>query len=202
MEGGEQEKGSFIMFDFEARGPSMRLHGVNGVGLVAFDRNGAEVGAYASGIAATEGQTFEEDTKKFWDRNPEALAWTEKHAKPAEQVANEIVAFHADIQARFGEVVWIGWPAAYDWSRLVAFLDAHLPGGTPAALGFKAVCVSSMADALKICAGLDEKPSLESLGFENTDKHNPESDARVQGFAFFEVVRRLGAVRDQSSQKN
>ncbi len=199
MEGETEKGGCFFMIDFEARGPSMRLHGVNAVGIVAFSKSGEEVGAYGSGIAAAEGQTFDEDTQKFWDKNPEALEWTVKNAKPAEQVAGEIVAFHADMQARFGEVVWLGWPAAYDWSRLVAFLDAHLPGGTPAAIGFKAECVSSMANALRISAGMDKKPSPESLGFENPAAHNPVADARVQGFAFFEVVRRLGLVRDQKN---
>lgn len=197
LQGGPTKKGCFIMIDFEMRGPSMRLHGSNGVALVAFDREGVEVGAYATGIAMLEGQTFEADTKKFWDKNPEALAWTEKNAKPADEVAKDIMTFFVEKKAQFGEVVWIGWPAGYDWGCLVAFLDTFLPDGLPSVIGHKATCVSSMADALKICAGLDKKPTLADLGFENQNAHQPEADARVQGLAFFEVVRRLAQVRDQ-----
>lgn len=198
MEGESEKKGCFIMIDFEARGPSMRLHGCNGVGIVAFDRGGEEVGAYASGIAATEGQTFDKNTTVvFWDKFPAALAWTENNAKPADEVARDIMAFFTGMKARFGEVVWIGWPGAYDWACLTAFLDAHLPNGTPAEIGYTARCVSSMAVALGISEGLNKKPTLEDLGFKNPDAHNPLSDARVQGGAFFEVVRRLAQVHDQ-----
>ncbi len=177
-------RGCYFSFDVEARGPSSARNGINGIGIVVFNEDGRVINAYGAGIAMDSSENFD---AKTWAKQPAALAWTQTSPKDPATVAADIAGLYAEARAVFGKVTWIGWPAAYDWARMTGFLDKFLRAGDPEVVGFKATCISSMAEALQLAHALPAKPTLASLGVVNEQAHNPVSDALAQGLAYFKI---------------
>lgn len=194
MSGGEKKKPKkgYVSFDWEARGPHLIRHGMCGVGFVLFDENGAIVEEIGFGIQPVAGQQFDPKTKEeFWDKNPEALRWCETEAVPVEDAARRIVEFYQRAKQQFEEIKWLAWPSAPDWARLHFFLCTYFDGDYPID-EFKADCVSSMAEAYSIMAQVP-KPDTAALGIVNESAHNPISDAKAQGLAYFALMRKMRA---------
>lgn len=127
--------------------------------------------------------------RDFWDKQPAALAWLAEHEQQPWAVAADVTALYAKYRA-LGKVVWLAWPAAYDWGLMATFYGEFAAAGAPS-LGYTAVCVSSLALAVQVATGAAEKPTLDTLGCPIADPHFPGSDAEAQGRAYFECMRRL-----------
>lgn len=189
----------YISFDWEARGPHMKKHGFNGFGAVLFNKDGQVVRDVGFGIQADVWQALDPDTKTtFWDKNPAALRWCETNPLAPQEAAQQIVRFYLQAKAEFKTVQWIAWPAAYDWANLMFFLTEFHPETSPIK-EHKAECVSSMALAYQLAAGLPKKPDLAALGIHNANAHNPVSDALAQGQAFFVLREKLTALAKKES---
>lgn len=208
-DGVRDRRGCYFSFDVESRGPSSARNGINGIGIVVFNEDGNVMHKYGTGISMGGSEQFDAKTwTEFWAKQPAALAWTQTNPKEPATVAAEIAGLYAEARAVFGKVTWIGWPASYDWANLKAFLDKFLRAFDPEVVGFKATCISSMAEALQWAHALPDKPTLASLGVVNEQAHNPVSDALAQGQAFFKIREllkggprtKLEAIQDNPDQ--
>lgn len=189
----------YFSFDFESAGPNYATNGVNGIGVVVFDKDGNEVEVYETGIVLTNGRQMEPGCKQFfWDKNPEALKWIQDHDETPWVVASKIADLYKKYKGLGGKknkIEWVAWPAAYDWGLLVNFMNEFDCSKTQ--IGFKATCASSMCDAYTTAAGLNNKPSLDDLGCPIENPHFPGSDARAQGKAFFVLKQKFAEMNKQ-----
>ena len=171
----------FFSFDFEAQGPNYTTNGVNGLGIVIFDEQGNELECYETGIQCTNGRQMDPNTKSgFWDKQPEALNWINNNLKEPWVVVQDIINLYKKYKQSHGKVVWIAWPAAYDWGLMVDFYNEFKPNNSPN-IGFKAECMSTLFKAYCAQTQITESDGKEKLDFNIKNPHFPGSDARTQG---------------------
>ena len=180
----------YFSFDVESRGPDLLKHGINAIGIVAFDEHGNELEAYETGIAADAGQVFDSEVKElFWDKNPEVLKWIDANSKPGKAVVQEIVDLF-DKYAEKHSVVWIAYPAPYDWALLIAFCQ-NVGGIDVRHFGHKATCISTLMKAYRAIGQLTPDAGFSAVGLVNENPHRPASDARVQGQLYFKLTTKF-----------
>jgi hypothetical protein len=181
----------YFSIDFEARGPSFKLHGINAVGIVVFNSKGRVLTTFSSGIDEP-GKEFAESTKtEFWDKHPQVLVQIQQNMRPAVEVAKTIHATYEYYRGR-GNVIWIAYPASSDWARLKAFFDEHCILFVP----HRCVCISTLLDACAAKQGMLKSDMAKQLEFVNNNQHFPESDAYAQGILYFNICKFLGIKLD------
>lgn len=160
-----------------------------GIGLAVFDAEGNEKAAYEAGIHMLAGQTFDNETQKFWDEHRIERSRIEINCKMPHEVAQDVLSIFQKARAEHGKVTWISWPAASNWAMLYDLLDTYLPDGVPPEVNCEVLCISTMADMQQELRGLTNKPHRESYGTVCVGKHVPVMDALTYGFMFFAMSR-------------
>ncbi len=183
----------YISFDIEADGPSPEINSMISFGLVAFDKT-KEIFSYQANIKPRADRCIDERCiEEFWNQNLEMWDFVNSDQISPEKFALDIE--NILIAYKDYDITWTGYPAAYDWQWLNAYYNKYKSENAPN-IGYSAKCTSTMLWAyckINKIAGKEEKATLWNELSENYKlTHNPEDDARAQGYIFMNLSKKLG----------
>jgi hypothetical protein len=102
----------FVSTDIEADGPIPGPHSMLSFGSVAFDEDGAEVGAFTRNLETLEGAAGHPDTMAWWQTQP--AAWQACRASPVAP-ATAMADYLRFVDELPGKPVFVAYPAGFDF---------------------------------------------------------------------------------------
>jgi hypothetical protein len=103
----------YVSTDIEADGPIPGPHSMLSIGSVAYDATGRELGSFSANLQTLPGASADPATMAWWKGFPEA--WAACRADP-EDPASAMARYAAWLVALPGKPVFVGHPAAWDFS--------------------------------------------------------------------------------------
>ena len=91
----------YISFDVETDGPSLLKHSLLSVGLVLFDKSGAEVDSLSLNIAKRHDAEENPSTMEFWNANKEAWEHCHKDMLNPTDAMNQISDFYRKHSSKY-----------------------------------------------------------------------------------------------------
>jgi hypothetical protein len=204
----------YFHFDVESNGPSPLTSSMLELGICATNPDGTEVGSLCVNFFEVEGMTGTRRVKqwlrdaKIYDRlynHPERLSPSDGMKKVQEFVKS----FPGK------KIMWIAYPAAYDWMWLRSYWDKYLEGDETC--GYTATCLSTLinnhfANYLSHLTDENNLPlefNVFKLSLCNPSlplTHNGLDDARHQAWMFHSFMKNyvhpLSVLHARSSEMN
>jgi hypothetical protein len=117
----------YVSTDVEADGPIPGPHSMLSFGSAAYLPDKTLLGTFAANLAELPGAAADPATLAWWERNPEAWAACRRDQRdPAEAMTG----YRAWLEALPGRPVFVGYPAAWDFSFIYWYL-IRFTGGSP-----------------------------------------------------------------------
>jgi hypothetical protein len=109
----------YVSTDIEADGPIPGLYSMLSIGSAAYKVDGRLLGTFSANLATLPGATEHPEHRKFWSDHPDAWEVARKDPRDPSIVMPEYVEW---IKALPGIPVFVGFPAAYDFSFVAWYL--------------------------------------------------------------------------------
>ena len=175
----------FISVDIEADGPIPGEYSMLSLGAVAFNEHRHEVGSWQSNFYTLEGAGQHPDTMDFWSKNEKAYTYTRQNLRTPDMAMRAFHSWLTDLKS-FGDIVFVGYPATYDFMWVHWYL-VKFTSGDP--FGFAGLDMKSMAyQALDLPW---KRCHIGNFPEDWTDElkgsHYALDDAQKQGQMFFRI---------------
>lgn len=184
----------YLSFDIEADGPSPQLNNMLSIGICGTDHRGQIIVEWERNIFPRYGKSCDPDTMlEFWSKNQDAWRYINKNRISASQAMAELDQLIYDLSSRYNKIIWLAWPAAFDWQWLNCYYQEaaqQQPGTFKSKIGHKATCMSSVwAHVTRNLSKGEETALWKQLSPEEQGNHTPLVDARVQATRYFNLLK-------------
>lgn len=188
-------KNLYLSFDIEADGPAPSVNNMMSIGIWGFNGDGDEVVSYQRNLKDAPGHVLDVPTKeRFWDKNPEALAFVQKDQVEPQVCMKEIADMYNKYKEEGYRITWVARPAAYDWQWVNCYYNEFGPLDKPN-IGFSCSCISTAYWLYCQQNGLSKQESKalwNELKGDEEVTHNPLDDARCQGKILLGLMKKYG----------
>jgi hypothetical protein len=175
----------YVSTDIEADGPIPGPHSMLSFASAAYLPDKTLHATFSANLYTLPGAAPHPETKAFWDRNPDAWAACRKDP---EDPATAMVRYVDWLEALPGKLVFVGYPAAYDFLFVYWYLQRFV-GRSP--FSHSALDIKSYAMAvLKMPYRESVKRNMPARWFDPTPHtHVALDDAIEQGALFINMLR-------------
>lgn len=147
----------YVSTDIEVDGPIPGPHSMLSLGSAAFRADKSLVATFSANLETLPGASGHPDTLAWWSKRPDAWKAARENPRPPQAVMPEYAAW---LEALPGPPVFVGYPAAFDFSFVYWYL-IRFAGKSP--FSFSALDIKTLAMAL-----------LKRDYRESTKKHMPK----------------------------
>lgn len=196
----------YISTDVEADGPIPGPNSMLSLGSAAYLSSGEMVSTYGANLEPLVGSKMDPDTKKFWDKNPEAYTAATINPRMPEAVMKEYNTWVRHLSEKNKALpVFVGFPASYDFMFVYWYL-IKFAGTSP--FSFSALDMKTMGMFLMDCGYRHAtKKNMPRHWFAGKKKgghtHRAVDDAIEQGDMFIRMLKDykafISALQNQSS---
>jgi len=172
----------YFSFDIEADGASPMNNSLLSVGIVVFDRYGKELDSIEVNIEKRDEAEEDENTMKFWEKNPEAWNYCHQDTVSPTVAMEKIGSFYEKYKKLY-KINWVAGPACFDWMFLKVYYSTFKTKNMPD-IGYSCNCLSERKRAFVQYKHLTQTEfnTLELYWSEGLKgSHKAIDDARVQG---------------------
>lgn len=117
MAGNETE--IYVSTDIEADGPIPGPHSMLSIGSAAYTADKTVIATFSANLQTLPGAAGDERTMKWWAHFPEAWEACRRNARLPEEVMVEYAAW---LESLHGRLVFVGWPATWDFMWVYWYL--------------------------------------------------------------------------------
>lgn len=135
----------YVSVDVEADGRIPGRSSMLSFGAAAFTLEKELVAVHGANLETLPDATPDPEVMAWWKKQPEAWVACRRDLCAPEAAMRDFAASLKDWRGRFGPLVFIGFPAAYDFGWINWYLHAFA-GGNP--FGISGLCLKSYAAAL------------------------------------------------------
>src|SRR3989338_6556001 len=129
----------YASFDIEADGPCPLKNSMLSFGVVIYDQDGNEIDSFERNLFARTDAVEDIDClNSFWKQHPDQWDYVHTNQISPRQFVRDFVKF---LNGR--SVIWIAYPAAYDWQWLNNYYHLYRDASDPD-LGYSAKCISTL----------------------------------------------------------
>jgi len=176
---------TYISTDIEADGPIPGPHNMLSLGSAAFSRDGKLISTFEVNLKEMPGTTMAPNTKKFWDRFPEAYKASRENAIDPKIGMERYVKW---LNTLPGRPVFVAYPAGFDFTFVLWYLT-KFTGGSPfghAALDIKTYGMAVMNKEYR----KSTKKGMPARWFPKLPHtHVALDDAIEQGYLFMNILK-------------
>lgn len=177
----------YVSIDIEADGPIPGGNSMISLGAAAFRSNSrTPIALFEVNLHPLPEATSDPETMKWWGTQPKAWNYATANRK-LPQVAMTL--FRAWLEALPGKLVFVGYPATYDFMFVYWYLVKFT--GFPAPFGFSGLDIKTLAAAkLKVPYNMATKRNMPKKWFEGCPPHTHKAidDAIGQGILFLNIL--------------
>jgi len=186
----------YISTDIEADGPIPGPHNMLSIGCAAFGPQRNLLDTFSANLTEMPDTTMDPDTKKFWDKFPEAYAETRKNMVHPEVGMRLLEKW---LKTLPGKPVFVAYPAGFDFTFVMWYLYTFI-GYSPfshAALDMKTygMCLMGKEYRRSTKRNMPKKWWLKKL----PHTHVALDDAIEQGYLFMGMLQEREKQNDPNS---
>lgn len=180
-------KVTYVSLDIEADGPIPGPYSMLSLGAAAFEPgNKTPLSQFEVNLLPLEGAAQDPDTMKWWATQPEAWNYLRTNRQPPESAMKQ---FRAWLEALPGKLVFVGYPATYDFMFVYWYLVRFT--SFPAPFGFSGLDIKTLA-ATKLGVPYPQatKRNMPKSWFKGCPEHTHKAidDAIGQGILFLNIL--------------
>ena len=178
----------YVSVDIEADGRAPGISSMLAFGSAAFTLDKELLGIFSANLEQLSGAAPTPDVMRWWEQQPKAwAACRENLLSPATAMA-DYASHLKDLRARHGRLVFMGFPAAYDFAWIGWYFH-RFTGANP--FGISGLCLKSLAATyLKLPYGKATKRNFPKRWFDRLPHtHIALDDAVEQGAMGINMIR-------------
>jgi hypothetical protein len=178
----------YVSVDVEADGRAPGVSSMLSFGSAAFTLDKELLAIYCVNLEQLAGAAPAPDVMRWWEQQPEAWAACRKNLRSPATAMADYAGHLKDLRARHGRLVFIGFPATYDFAWISWYFH-RFTGANP--FGISGLCLKSLAAAhLKIPYGKATKRNFPGRWFDRLPHtHVALDDAVEQGAMGINMIR-------------
>ena len=178
----------YVSVDIETDGPIPGEYSMLSLGAVAFAEDGLEIDKFYKKLERLPGAKQHPATMEFWKRFPEAY---EEAITNQEDVQTSMKCFRswAKELAKKGSVVFVAYPAGFDWTFVYWYLVKYCGDSSP--FGFQCLDMKTYAMSKLVCKFKEShKRGFPHKWFSSDYEHDHTAitDALHQGRMFMRML--------------
>ena len=178
---------TYVSIDIEADGPIPGSFSMLSLGAAAFKLgNKTPISTFEVNLTPLSGARQDSDTMAWWKTQPEAWNYATSNQKTPREA---MLAFRAWLEALPGKLVFVGFPATFDF--MFAYWYVVEFTGYPAPFGFQGLDIKTLAAAkLPIAFPQATKRNMPTRWFRGCPPHTHKAidDAIGQGILFLNIM--------------
>ena len=178
----------YVSVDIEADGRAPGVSSMLSFGSAAFTLDKELLAVFSANLEQLDDATPAPDVMSWWDKQPDAWAACRRDLRDPADAMADYARHLKDLRARHGRIVFMGYPATYDFAWINWYFH-RFTGANP--FGISGLCLKSLAAArLKIPYGKATKRNFPKQWFENLPHtHVALDDAVEQGAMGINMIR-------------
>lgn len=181
--------GFIVSIDVESDGPIPGENSMLSLGAAAFDTDGELIDVFQANLKPLEGAHQDPETMAWWEKNKEAWDYALSSQAEPEKAMKSFDAWLRILEARYGTVTFIAYPAGYDWTFVYWYSRKFIPVWKR---GFQCLDIKSYAAALLgVPFRSATKRNFPKVWFNDNFKHTHKAsdDAVEQGYIYFQMLQ-------------
>lgn len=177
----------YISTDIEADGPIPGQNSMLSFASAVYDKNKKLISTFEANLELLDGAVADPDTMKWWSTQTDAWEYCRKNLEPPEDAMKR---YHAWLKKLNGKLVFVGYPAAYDFMFVYWYL-IKFTGDSPfshSALDIKTLAMVALQKKYREST----KKNMPKRWFdEQPHTHRAIDDAIEQGVIFCNIYKEI-----------